>query len=105
MICCPNTTTLVCDYDVCKGNFNTALTAMQDGTHTITVNSHTASALEVELLSGDAIVVPNEFLIEQGEMILQITQPDGTMLNNTCYKITTKFYFKKCTEQSQMQAQ
>lgn len=99
MLCCPNTTTLVCDYDVCKGDFNTALTAMQDGAHTITVNSHVASTLEVELLMGDAIVVPNEFLIEQGEMILQIMQPDGTILNNTCYKIKTKTYFKKCKEQ------
>ena len=93
-ICCPAVVVLSCDWNACE-NYPIQ-EAVIEGLYTYTVNAPTPQIHTVQLLIGERIEIPAEMLNEAATHTITITDPDGNLLNDTCYQITTKIHFTPC---------
>ena len=93
-ICCPAVVVLSCDWNACE-NYPIQ-EAVIEGLYTYTVHSPTPQIHTVQLLIGERIEIPAEMLNEAATHTITITDPDGNLLNDTCYQITTKIHFTPC---------
>ena len=92
--CCPAVVVLSCDWNACLGY------PLQDvliaGNYVFTVNSPTPQTYTAQLLAGDRIKIPAAMLNEAATHTITIKDPNGDLLNDTCYQITTKIHFTPC---------
>jgi len=89
MGCCDSFQRLGC-FDVCA-TIETGLTAAQTGTHTYIF--HAPSGIlqtTADLTTGDDIDLNIDKLNENMRYVLEIVQPDGTQLGDTCYDFVTE---------------
>lgn len=93
-ICCPAVVVLSCDWNACQDY--PIQEAIIEGLYTYNVQSPTPQTYTVQLLAGDRIDVPAAMLNEAATHTVTITDPDGNLLNDTCYQITTKIHFTPC---------
>ena len=96
MACCINTETLYCEYNLCDGSITMPFTATIDGEYRINIKNYSNTSVTATLAVGDAIIVPAECLNEQAEHIISVYDPNGMLVNDTCYKVVTKIYNKCC---------
>lgn len=90
-MCCSNTAILFCNYDLCSGDIDTGIAAGMDGEYTIKVSPFD-NLHKVTLITGQYIILPAFLFNESAAHTVEITGPNGDVLNNTCYRITTKIY-------------
>jgi len=93
-ICCPAVVVLSCDWNACLGY------PLQDvliaGEYVFTVNSPTPQTLTYFFGIDETIVILPQLLNDAATHTITITDPDGNLLNDTCYQITTKIHFTPC---------
>ena len=93
-ICCPAVVVLSCDWNACK-NYPIQKVIIP-GNYVFTVNSPTPQTLTYFFGIDESIVIPTQVLNEAATHTITITDPDGNLLNDTCYQITTKIHFTPC---------
>ena len=92
--CCPAVVVLSCDWNACKSY--PIQKAIIEGVYTCTVNSPTPQTYTAQLLAGDRIKIPAAMLNEAATHTITIKDPNGDLLNDTCYQITTKIKYTTC---------
>ena len=93
-ICCPAVVVLSCDWNACQDY--PIQEAVIEGLYSYNVQSPTPQTYTVQLLEGDRIEIPAAMLNESATHTIIITDPNGDLLNDTCYQITTKIHYTPC---------
>jgi len=93
-ICCPAVVVLSCDWNACE-NYPIE-EATIEGVYIFNVNSPTPQTYTAQLLAGDRIEIPAAILNEAATHTITIKDPNGDLLNDTCYQITTKIKYTPC---------